>query len=217
MINEDLIKLSNSLSKYVVGMEGNVSKKTNFGLTIKASGAKLNEIKPNDFVDYDLMGNQLNNFNKKGSIEIGLHLYLLKNFNISYISHTHPVNTVKILCSDKAEEFSSKRFFPDQVVFNGTESCLVPYGRPGNELTDILKISLGEFINKNNYFPKLILLKNHGIITCGKTIDECLISGDICEKSAEIFTNPFKINYFTDSEINDILNDKNEQYRINKL
>jgi rhamnose utilization protein RhaD (predicted bifunctional aldolase and dehydrogenase) len=198
-------------------MEGNVSKKTNFGLTIKASGAKLNEIKPNDFVDYDLMGNQLNNFNKKGSIEIGLHLYLLKNFNISYISHTHPVNTVKILCSDKAEEFSSKRFFPDQVVFNGTESCLVPYGRPGNELTDILKISLGEFINKNNYFPKLILLKNHGIITCGKTIDECLISGDICEKSAEIFTNPFKINYFTDSEINDILNDKNEQYRINKL
>jgi ribulose-5-phosphate 4-epimerase/fuculose-1-phosphate aldolase len=216
-MNEDLIMLSDSASKYVIGMEGNVSKKTNFGLTIKASGSKLKGIKSEDFVDYDLMGKQLNNFNKKGSIELGFHLYLLNNFNINYICHTHPVNTVKILCSDKAEEFSSKRFFPDQVVFNGRESCLVPYGKPGNELTDILKKSLGEFINKNNYFPKLILLKNHGIITCGKTIDECLISGDICEKSAEIFTNPFKINYFTDSEINDIINDKNEQYRINKL
>jgi len=216
-MNKDLIKLSNSISKYVVGMEGNVSRKNVNGLTIKVSGCRLSNISSEDFVDYDFNEKQLNNFTKKGSMELSFHSYLLQNFDINYVCHTHPVNTLKILSSNKSSDFANKRFFPDQVIFNGEKSCLVPYDKPGEPLTKKITIHLEKFIKENNYFPKLILLENHGIIVCGKTIDECIIVSEICEKSAEIFLSPFEMNFFTYDEIQSLTNDKNEIYRLKKL
>jgi L-fuculose-phosphate aldolase len=213
----DLIKLSNSVSKYVVGAEGNVSKKNSNTITIKASGCKLSDIKNNDFVEYDLNGNQLTNMNRKGSMELSFHIYLLKNYNISYVCHTHPINTLKIISSNKSSDFANKRFFPDQVVFNGEKSCLVPYASPGESLTQSIIKHLEIFINEEKFFPKLILLENHGIITCGNSVEECLVITEICEKSAEIFLSPFGINFFTEDEIQHLINDKNEIYRIKQL
>jgi L-fuculose-phosphate aldolase len=216
-MNTDLLNLSKSISKYVVGMEGNISRKNKNSITIKASGAKINNITNDDFVDVDFYGTQLNNFDKKGSIELGFHLFLLSNFDIKYVSHTHPTNTLKILTTNKSKLFAEKRFFPDQVVFNGKKSCLVPYAKPGVDLTNSIKKSIHSFISEENFFPKLILLENHGIIVCGKTIDECTIITEICEKSAEIFLTQFEINYLSDSEINNLITDKNEIYRLSKV
>lgn len=197
-------------------MEGNISEKTENGLLIKASGARLSELSYDDLVEFDMNANQLSNFSKKGSMELSFHIFLLGFDNINYVSHTHPTNTLKILCSDLCESFASNRIFPDQVVFNGKKSCLVPYAKPGNDLTNTIKVSISEFIEKEGYFPKVILLKNHGIITCGKTIDECIMSTEICEKSADIFIGSLtlgKINFLTNLESEDLVNDKNEKYR----
>jgi L-fuculose-phosphate aldolase len=201
-------------------MEGNISEKTENGLIIKASGAKLSELSIDDLVEFDINGNQLSNPTKKGSMELSFHIFLLGFEDVNYISHTHPTNTLKILCSDVCESFASNRIFPDQVVFNGEKYCLVPYAKPGSDLTNSIKFSVNEFIEKEGYFPKVILLKNHGIITCGKTIDECVISTEICEKSAEIFIGSLtlgKINFLTKLEVEDLVNDKNEKYRQNLL
>lgn len=218
---ESLINLSKKISKYCIGMEGNISAKTENGLIIKASGATLSELSYDDLVEFDLNGNQISNIYRKGSMELSFHIFLLGFEGINYIAHTHPINTLKILCSDMCELFSSNRLFPDQVVFNGIKSCLVPYAKPGVDLTNIIKISVNEFIEKEDYFPKLILLKNHGIITCGETIDECIISTDMCEKSAEIFVGSIslgrKINFLSYEESNDLVMDKNEKYRQSLL
>ena len=157
--NEDLIYLSKKISKFVVGAEGNVSKKNELGLSIKSSGSKLESLSFDNIVDFDLEGNQLNNFKKRGSMELGFHLYLLSQKNVNYVAHTHPVNVLKILSSNLSNLFSNNRFFPDQVIFNGKKSCLVPYSRPGNELTNSIKKSVTEFKLKEGHFPKLILLK----------------------------------------------------------
>jgi ribulose-5-phosphate 4-epimerase/fuculose-1-phosphate aldolase len=214
---EDLILLSNLISPFVVGMEGNISKKTEDGLIIKASGSKLKNITQNDFVLYDYYGNQLNNLEKKGSMELSFHTYLLESYNFKYVCHSHPTNLLKILISDKLTDFAHNRYFPDQVVFNGKKSCIVPYGKPGVNLTNNIKESLTEFIKNEGFFPKIILLENHGLIVCGNSIDECVITTEICEKSAEIFTSPFKKNPLSPVEIEDLINDQNEQYRIKKL
>lgn len=213
---ENLIILSREMSKYCIGMEGNISGKSDKGLLIKASGSKLSNLTEKDLVEFDIDNKQISNFSKKGSMELGFHTFLLGFDGINYISHTHPTNTLKILCSNMCELFSSNRLFPDQVVFNGVKSCLVPYAKPGDDLTNIIKINVNEFIDREGYFPKVILLENHGIITCGKTIDECIISTDICEKSADIFIGSLslgKINFLTDIESKDLVNDKNEKYR----
>jgi len=211
-----LIELSKQVSKYCIGMEGNISEKTKNGLLIKASGARLSELSYDDLVEFDMGGNQLSNPSKRGSMELSFHTFLLGFEGINYVSHTHPINTLKILCSEMCELFASNRMFPDQVVFNGEKSCLVPYAKPGSDLTNTIKFSVNVFIEKEGYFPKVILLKNHGIITCGKTIDECIMSTEICEKSAEIFIGSLilgKINFLTNLESEDLVNDKNEKYR----
>jgi ribulose-5-phosphate 4-epimerase/fuculose-1-phosphate aldolase len=217
VVNE-LKSLSESVSNFCVGMEGNVSgkvSKTKF--LIKASGSKLNVLGEEDLIECDIFGNQLSNLNKKPSMELGFHTWLLSFESINFVSHTHPNNTLKILCSDKAIKFSEERLFPDQVIFNGKKSCFVPYTMPGDKLTNKIKESMNLFTEKQGYVPSLILLENHGIITFGKTIDECIISTQICEKSAEIFVGVDNPKFLSLEEIEEIQTDKKENYRKSLL
>jgi L-fuculose-phosphate aldolase len=216
-MNNDLLKLSTSLSNFVVGMEGNISKKTNDGIIIKASGSNLRNLTESDLVSYNFKGEQTDNHNKKGSMELSFHLYLLGNYNIKYVAHTHPTNTLKILVSDKISDFANKRLFPDQVIFNGKKSCIIPYSLPGQPLTDNIKTHLNKFIDEEKCFPNLILLKNHGIIVCGNSIEECIYGTEICEKSAEIFLTNFTCDYLSNSEIDELINDEQEKYRKSLL
>lgn len=216
-----LISLSKDVSKYCVGMEGNISGKIDENsFLIKASGYSLSNLKPKGLVEFDLNGNQLSNFKERGSMELTFHTFLLSFDNINYVSHTHPTDTLKILCSSHSEDFANKRIFPDQVVFNGVKSCLVPYAKPGEELTELIKLHVNLFINNEGYFPKLMLLQNHGVIVCGASINECIIATDICEKAAKIFIGAIGLgntHFLSDKEINDLIIDDKEIYRKNLL
>lgn len=216
----ELINLGKLVEPYVVGMEGNISKKTKNGFIIKCSGSKLPNLTFNDFVEFDINLNQLSNFEKRGSMELGFHSFFLNFENVNYVCHTHPTNTLKILCGNLGKKFSKIRLFPDQVIFNDEKSCLVDYRTPGKELLNEIKKQVTKFIKKEKKLPKLILLKNHGIITLGKTIDECYITTQICEKSAEIFLTYFdakNVKKLTKKEIKKLLNNKNEKYRKSLL
>jgi len=220
-ITNNLISLSKAISKYCVGMEGNISGKIDGNsFLIKASGQNLSNLKEDGLVEFSMDGIQLNNPDKKGSMELTFHTFLLGFEDINYISHTHPTNTLKILCTNYANDFANKRLFPDQVVFNGVKACLVPYAKPGEKLTELIKQHINWFIEEEKYFPKLILLKNHGIIACGNSINECIIATDICEKAAKIFIGGIglgDIHFLSDKEINDLIIDDNEKYRKNLL
>jgi ribulose-5-phosphate 4-epimerase/fuculose-1-phosphate aldolase len=212
MISE-LLKLSNYLSKYVIGAEGNVSCKADNGFYIKASGKSLSNLSESELVFCNNDGTYSSN-NLKPSIETGFHSWLLNNLDINFVAHTHPVNTLKVLCSDEIYNFYKYRLFPDQVVFNGPESCLVEYFHPGDELVSAIKDSVNNYVSKYELLPKIILLKNHGIITFGKTINECIIASEMCEKSAEIFLGSlFGPIYLSESDINKIVSDDKEKYR----
>ena len=210
-----ILEMAHYLSKYVVGFEGNVSEKIEGGFLIKASGTELINLKEEDLVLCNFNKNQINNFNKKPSIEIDFHFSLLKNDEINYVAHVHPINTLKILCSKNAKEFAEKRLFPDQVIFNKSKSCFVPYGNPSKDISEKIELSLKKFIKENNFFPNLFLLENHGIICIGKNYKECIYIADICEKSAEIYLGAKlnKIIFLSNKDIKKLQNDKNEIYR----
>jgi len=217
---ENMKTFARRISDFCVGMEGNISCKIESGIAIKASGSMLSMLEESDIVDFDLNGEQSSNFSRRGSMELGFHMYLMHFEGINFISHTHPSNTLKILCSDYFDDFAEKRLFPDQVVFNGKKSCVVPYAKPGDELTYAVRNSVEKFMILEGYFPKIILLRNHGIIACGKTIDECVIATQICEKAAESFIGASTLGgpiFLTDDEVDDLLGDKNEKHRHNLL
>ena len=43
------------------------------------------------------------------------------------------------------------------------------YATPGRPLRDEIKKQVGYFVEEEGFFPKLILLENHGIITTGSS------------------------------------------------
>jgi len=218
-VEQQVVKLAHSLASYVICAEGNVSGKTNSYFVIKPSGASLHQLTENALVPCCLRsGTSLDE--KKPSIEATFHAWLLQNNNINFVAHTHTANVLKIVCSDLLHEFATVRFFPDQVIYNGAISCVVPYAKPGTHLTEQITINVSNFIQRQNRFPDVILLQNHGLICCGPTAECCLYSTMICEKAAEIFIGTktiSKLRHLRKADIHDLLNDEQEKYRKNLI
>ena len=188
MIFDNVLEMAKSVSHFTIAGEGNVSVRDGDAMLIKASGSTLESMTDEDLVRCDLDGNALEGEEKKPSMEVSFHAWILKTFpSINCVCHTHPTNTIKILCSSRISDFANRRLFPDQVVRNGAKSCVVPYAMPGKPLLEEIKKSVLAFIEEEGYFPKLILLQNHGIIVASTSHKECIASTLMCEKSAEIF------------------------------
>lgn len=213
----EILELSREISDYTICGEGNVSVRTENGFLVKSSGTDLKNLSEEDLTLCDFDGKQLEQNHKKPSIEVLFHSWIMKNFSeINYIAHTHPPNTVKILCSQSVHEFSNERLFPDQIVRNGTKSCLVPYASPGKEILNFIIRYVSEFIENEGYFPKLILLENHGIITASSSKKDCSASTLMCEKSANIFMGAKMLGgakFLTKEQIFEVDNCPNEIYR----
>jgi L-fuculose-phosphate aldolase len=213
----EILELSREISNYAICGEGNVSVRFENGFLVKSSGTDLKDLSEEDLTLCDFDGNQLDPHHKKPSIEVLFHSWIMKNFSeINYIAHTHPPNTVKILCSQSVDDFSSNRLFPDQIVRNGTKSCLVPYASPGKEILNFVIKHVSEFIEQEGYFPKLILLENHGIISASPSKKDCSASTLMCEKSANIFIGAKmlgEVKFLTKDQILEVDNCPNEIYR----
>ena len=214
---DQLIYLSRKVSSQAVCGEGNVSMRGDDGFYIKASGTDLATLEWEDTVHCDLEGNAMDGEELKPSMEVGFHAWFYRTFpEINFVSHTHPTNTVKILCSGRVNAFANNRLFPDQVVRNGLISCMVPYATPGVPLMEQIETSVSEFITREQFFPKLILLQNHGIITASASSQECATAALMCEKSAEIFIGAKLLNnmtFLSSAAVAAVNADPNEKYR----
>lgn len=215
----DILKLAYGVCPFTICGEGNVSGRFEDKFYIKASGSNLKTLTYKDLTLCDMDGNKVVDSDKKQSIETLFHAWIYRNFpEINYIAHTHPINTVKILCSDELTYFSQRRLYPDQIVRNGSKSCVVPYGCPGKELLDLIEKCVNKFLDKEGYFPKLILLQNHGIISAASNVEDCIHSTHTCEKSAEIFIGASLlggIHFLTSNQVEQIDNCPEEIYRKN--
>lgn len=217
MKDGELKNLGEELSRFVVGTEGNISKRTADGFRIKASGVSLKYMDEDSCVLCTLDGDPVGGEVNRPSMECSFHSWIFKNSTYQIIAHTHPTNTLKILCTDNLlPEFATKRLFPDQVVFNGEEACVVPYATPGLELTQEIQDAVGEYMILRGEFPKLLLLKNHGIICCANTAKEAIIMTEVCEKAAEIFIGSkslHSVDFLSENEVRSIMDHEDEKYR----
>ena len=223
-----LIRLAKLVSPYCIGMEGNISGKFNThlgkaldGFQIKCSGVRLSDAcQASDYVCISMSGEQIDNFNRRGSIEMELHRLIYNRYpDVKFIAHTHPINTLKILCGLdlNISIFAKMRMYPEQVIFNGASSIVVPYACPGPKLANELELKIQHY----EQCPKLILLKNHGIVACGKTVDECVAITETCEKAAEVFISghqlpSININFLLAQEVRELLDNEQEKYRLDQ-
>ena len=185
---DSIIELARTLGPYAICGEGNVSVKDDDCFWVKASGTSLDTLEKKNLVACKMSGVPFDSLGIKPSIETSFHAWFQREFDdIKFVAHTHPPKTMQVVCSEQIHSFAEHRLFPDQVVRNGAKSCVVPYAMPGKPLLEKIKESVTNFIEKEGYFPKLILLQNHGIIVASPSHKECIASTLMCEKSAEIF------------------------------
>ena len=214
---DHLLELAHAISPYTICGEGNVSGRDGDTFWIKASGTSLDTLTKDGLVACRMNGVPFDGLGSKPSMEVSFHAWILDNYSeVNYVAHTHPTYTNQILCSRSSCLFADRRLFPDQVVRNGRKSCIVPYATPGKELRDEIKKQIGYFIEEEGFFPKLILLENHGIITTGSTHTECIASTLMCEKSAQIFVGARslgQVQFLTEEQVAAVDKCPNEAYR----
>lgn len=176
---------------------------------VKASGTRLATLRPDELVEVRaapllaavqsdaqiadaevealLLQSRLNPSALKPSVEALFHAVLLALPSVRFVAHAHPIACNQLLCSPAAQQFASKRLFPDQVVYCGTESVLIPYVDPGLTLARRIAAEIDTFHMRTRRIPRTILLENHGVITIGPEHSDVLAAMAMAEKSARVF------------------------------
>lgn len=211
-ICRQLLQLSHRLGEEAQSLailgEGNVSARLDGGrMIVKASGSCLRTLTENDVVECDLqkvlslfkknactdaevsaalLDCRVDPSQKKPSVEVLFHAYLLSLPGIRFVGHTHPVAATAFLCSGEAEMFAQTRIVPDEIVCCGECSVLVPYTDPGLPLALAVKSGVEAFQAAFGELPRVILLANHGVITVGATPEAVEAAMFMCEKAARI-------------------------------
>jgi rhamnose utilization protein RhaD (predicted bifunctional aldolase and dehydrogenase) len=156
----------------------------------------------------------------KPSVETFFHAYLLSLPGINFVGHTHPVQVNQILCSGLAETFSENRQCPDEIVCCGPASLLIPYVDPGLALAKRIRDEVREFQQAAGVLPRVILLRNHGVITIGTSVAAVRAAMFMTVKAAEIFIGAQLLGglrHLPAAEIERIENRQDEEYRRKML
>jgi rhamnose utilization protein RhaD (predicted bifunctional aldolase and dehydrogenase) len=245
-ITQDLLNLSHELGREDRGLamlgEGNTSTRlTDDTFLVKASGTCLGTLKEDDVVecrlsallpmlekenltdqqvDDALLAARVDPKAKKPSVEAVFHAWLLSLPGIKFIGHTHATTVNQILCSPRAQDFAVNRMFPDEIVCCSVASVFVPYTDPGLKLAQTIRSQTEAFVKQHQRQPRVILMKNHGIITLGATWQAVLSAMLMAEKAAKIFVGAASLGgpvFFSQENIARIAGRPDEAYRQRAL
>jgi rhamnose utilization protein RhaD (predicted bifunctional aldolase and dehydrogenase) len=222
--------------------EGNTSTKLEGGtFLVKASGSNLETVKEEDLVecessmllalldrtevsdteiDETLMRCRVDSQAKKPSVEALFHAWLLSLPDVRFVGHTHPVSVNSILCSPRAEDFASRRIFPDEVVCCGPSSVFVPYADPGFKLAQLIRRRTEQYIERHGASPRVILLASHGIITIGSSAAAVKTAMFMADKAARIFAGAVPLGgpvFLSPADIERIAGRRDEHHRQKAL
>ncbi|MDX2186345.1 MAG: class II aldolase/adducin family protein [Opitutaceae bacterium] len=171
--------------------------------------------------DEVLFGSRTNEKARKPSVEALFHAWLLTLPGVNCVGHTHPVSVNQVLCSPLAGAFATRRLFPDEIVCCGVESVLVDYTDPGLELARAIRRGVEGYREKRGgSLPRLILLRNHGLIALGSAPSAVLVATLMAEKAAAIFVGAAALGgptFLTDEEVSQIAGRADEHYRQRAL
>ena len=178
-VSERIVKASRELQDQglVRGTSGNISARIPGTDTflIKASGAYMKFLKPEDLVLVDLQGNKIRG-KSNVSMETPIHAAIYKaRVDVQSVVHTHaPTATAFGIAKMKILPLQVEMFM---LLPNGVP--VVPFKPPGSK-------ELAKAIQKKIANHDAVILENHGIITVGSTIEAACNLNERVEEGAKI-------------------------------
>lgn len=207
---KDLNKYAKSLvdSGLVVGAGGNLSMRDGEYMYISPSGFDLQEIEDENWVKVHIeTGEVLGDL--KPSSEVLMHLECFrKNEEIKAVLHAHPTYSVGVSSSGK-DILPMFPDFPAMVKRIKYLDYVIP-------TTHVLANAVSELIDDAD----AIVMRNHGVLTVGRTMKETFFFMQLIEEAAKVYYisstmgNP---RVLTDEECDELRNLSAETYRSKLL
>lgn len=206
---EELNKYAHKLvdQGLVVGAGGNLSMRDGGYMYISPSGFDLKEIEPHQWVKVDITTGEIEG-NLRPSSEVLMHLECFrKNEEIQAVLHAHPTYSVGVSSAgrDIPPLFPD---FPAMVKSVGYIDYVIP-------TTNLLAEKVAELVDKD-----VIIMRNHGVLTLGKTMKEAYFFMQLTEESAKVYTISSIFGgprVLTEQECEDLRNLSAERYRSKLL
>ena len=213
-ISEQLVAAATELysSQFVTGAGGNLSARTGKTTWISPSGFSFCDALAKDYSQVDILSSEVLSVGPRPSSELGMHLAIYREReDVEAIIHTHPPTTIALTSSG----IDLKPMFADYYVYLGKN---VPHLDYITVTTDELAIAVGKHFADFDCFG--IVLRNHGVITVGKTVKEALYRTYSVEEQANIQWRALLVGsprYLTGSECQRLDELDSEKYRRQQL
>ena len=159
---------------YFIGTWGNLSMRVPEGFIVTPSRTAYAEIEPSDFVTVSLEGNVVAG-HRLPSSETEIHrVVLVKKGDTGAIIHSHSPYATAVSCMHQ----SIPVFVEDMAQIIGAEVHCTQYVPAGQHkrIAEAVGATIGE--------ANAVLLANHGVLCCGRNLDEALVANQILEKAA---------------------------------
>ncbi len=159
---------------YFIGTWGNISVRVPEGFVVTPSRVEYAKIVPGDFVTVSLEGTVLAG-HRLPSSEAEIHRAVLnKKAEVGAIIHSHSPSATAVSCLRQTIPV----FVEDlaQIIGGAVRTTrYVPAGQH-KKIAEEVADTIGE--------ENAVLLANHGVMCCGRNLDEALVASKILEKAA---------------------------------
>jgi len=159
---------------YFLGTWGNISVRVPEGFIVTPSRVEYSVIMPSDFVTVSLQGEVVAG-HRLPSSEAEIHRAVLaKKSDTGAIIHSHSPYATAVSCLHQ----SIPVFVEDMAQIIGGEVHCTQYVPAGQHKR--IAEEVGRTIGAEN----AVLLANHGVLCCGRNLEEALVANQILEKAA---------------------------------
>lgn len=179
MSREKIIEIGKRLyqQKLTFGTSGNISVRQDNGeILITGTGTQLGHLKEEDVVLIDSNGD---NISGQGSSERYLHSEIYKKRpDITAIIHVHSLALTAFACARKP---INHNIHPENIlIFDNIP--LAEYAMPSSR--ELVENTVKFFENRD-----VVLMANHGVIACGKDLEDAYTKIEMAEANAQLIIN----------------------------
>src|SRR5215212_7814075 len=164
---------------YAFGSTGNLSQRAGERVWITPTGKSLRSLGADELAEVDLQGVSRNE--NRPSKELPFHLGIYKQRpDVQAIVHLHSLHAVALSCLESLNAAEPLPPLTPYYFMRVAPLAVVPYFRPGS-------LQLAAEIEAAATRHNSMLLRNHGLITMGSTLDEAVDRAEELEQTARLY------------------------------
>ena len=165
---------------HAFGSTGNISVRSGQRVWITPTGKSLKALTPDQLAEIDVDGNSFGA--NKPSKEYPFHLaaYRAAGDRANAIVHLHPTYSVALSCLENLDEAAPMPIFTPYYLMRVAPLAVLPYFRPGSD-------ELAQAVGQASASHNSLLLRNHGMICLGTTMEEAVDRTEELEETAKLY------------------------------